>query len=253
MIARELAYGISHLPRSLEQRYRTHHQEAQDLLTAQGFLIGAKDLLPLGNPYFTDQENPAIQAYLASGFYNSCWTFETPKGKWVLKIAYEKSPMKTKFHPSSKEYSQAYSKSLDIQRGIFSDQLPHLIPEPQEVLYVPGTNRATTVVIQPFIDFVGPFHGIKKMNLSLNQREQLKGELRTFRELCERMWREHGLAPDLIRAGSHFVVAQKEDGPHLVMLDNDVFDRTHPTPMMNIINIVWGEMRIKEAIKQIKS
>lgn len=243
----EIPYGIYHLPRSFEQKRRANPQEAQDFLTA------TRDVLPQENPYFKNQENPIIKGYLASGFYKSCWTFETSTGIWVLKIAHDKSPIQTKSHPSSEEYGQTYLASLNTQRLIFSAHLPNLIPEPQTVLRVKGQERATTIIVQPFIYTIMPFNKIK--GLSLEDRQGLKDELETFLKLCGTMQKNHGISPEMLRAGGkngHFVVAQKEDRPHLVMLDNDVFDDISPTPLFNFLNNLVAEHKLKRAIKKLR-
>lgn len=243
----EVPYGVWNLHQSFKQKDQANPQEAQDFLTA------TKNLLPQENPYLTNQENPVLKEHIGSGFYNSCWKFETSKGVWVIKIGHNRAPMQIGSHQSSEEYRKNYKQSLDTQRSVFSHQLPNLIPEPQEALFVRGKDRATTVVIQPFIKAIMPFNKIE--GLSLEQRQYLKDELKTFLNLCRTMRKQHGISPDLIRAGGkkgHFVVAQEKDGPHLVMLDNDVFDKRSPIPLFNILNNLAVGIKVNLAIRKIK-
>lgn len=244
----EIPYGLGHLPRSFEQKHRVSLQEAQDFLTATKIFF-----LPKENPYFKDQEEPILREPIASGYYNSCWKFETSMGTWVMKIGHRKSPIQTKLHPSSEGYSKAYKRSLDIQREIFNRDLPNLIPEPQEVLYVTGQQRVTTVVIQPFIHSTMPFNKIK--GLSVEHQQNIKGELEIFLKLCRTMQEKHGILPDMIRAGGkegHLVIAQRDNVPHLVMLDNDVFNTMSPTPLFTWLNSLALEHKVPKAIKKLK-
>lgn len=243
----EVIYGVRHLDRSNKQKDRINPQEARDFLTA------TKNLLPQENSYFTNQENPVVIEHVGSGYFNSCWKFETSKGAWIIKIAHNQTPMKTEFQPSSEEYSRKYKESLDIQRSIFDNQLPNLIPKPQEVLHIKGKERVATVVIQPFIEAIMPFNQIK--GLSPEQQQDLKEELKTFLNLCKTMRKQHGIAPDLIRAGGrhgHFVVAQTRDGPHLVMLDNDVFDKRDYRPLFNLLNNLAVNLKVNLAIRKLE-
>jgi hypothetical protein len=243
----EVPYGAWYLHQSFNQKDQINPQEAQDFLTA------TENFLSQENPYFKDQEHPVVKEHVGSGFYNSCWKFETSKGVWVIKIGHNQAPMQTDVPLSSENYTRNYRQALDTQRSIFSEQLPNLIPEPQEVLYIKGKERATTVVVQPFIRAIMPFNKIK--GLDLEQQQNLKGELKIFLRLCKIMRERYGITPDLIRADSkegHFVVAQTKDGPHLVMLDNDVFDKRSPKPLFTLLNNLAVNLKVNQAIRKIK-
>lgn len=241
-LAAELIYGAVHLQRSIEQKRNANVDEAQD------FLLHLKINLSKQNPYFTEDENLIVDRKINSGFHSACYEFSSSTGRWVMKIGHKKSPMKTKFHPSMSEYAESYLRNLRIQRLIFGEKLPNLIPEPQEVLYVKGWERATTIVVQPFIDYVSPFD--KKINFSLEERHQLRGELDVFQDLVGKMRSNYGIMPDFMRARGkkgHLVVARRNDGLHLVMLDNGAYDeKEDSTPLLHSLNKIIAKKSIEK-------
>lgn len=247
-IASELTYGVVHLRQSFEQKRKANVEEAQD------FLSYLAENLPEKNPYFAEGEKPSIIRPIESGFHNACFKFESSKGKWVMKIGHKKSPMKTKFDPSMQGYAESYLRNLRIQRLIFGEKLPNLIPEPQEVLYVKGQERATTIVVQPFIDYVSPFD--KKINFSLKECRQLRGELDVFQDLVGKMRSNYGIMPDFMRARGkkgHLVVARRNDGLHLVMLDNGAYDeKGDSTPLLHFLNKIIAKKSIEKQKKKLE-
>lgn len=245
----ELAYGAIHLARSFEQKRKANVAEAQD------FLLCLTNNLPKQNPYFIGDENLAVDRKIDSGFHSACYEFSSSTGRWVIKIGHDKSPMRTKFHPSKPEYADNYLRNLEIQRLVFSDKLPNFIPEPQGVFYIKGQNRATTLIIQPFVDYISPFS--KKINLSQEERQQLMGEFKILEELLEEMRENCGVMPDFMRAGGkrgHLVIVRKADGVHLVMLDNGAYDeKEDSTPLLHSLNKKTAKRSIEKQRKRLET
>lgn len=247
-VSQELAYGLVHLPRSRDQKLKPNEKEAQDFLTR------LRDILPQQNLYFSPEDNGIVPHYVASGFSSACYEFKSSTGKWVIKVGHDKSPMRTQFHPSSEGHAKSYLRNLEIQRTVFAVDLPHFIPEPQGIFYVQGERRATTVIVQPFIDYLSPFD--KKMNLNQAEKQQLQGEWDMLQRLMVKMRKDYGIMPDFMNARGkegHLVVVQKSDGVHLVMLDNVMFDeKEDPIPALHLANKALAEVIITRQRRKLK-
>lgn len=234
-IIAELAYNIQHIRQSFELRTPNDKE-------AITFLAALTDTLSQPNPYFQPGENAQSLAPLASGFFFSTYRFATESGDWVAKIGLPESPMKGFPHPSSRDFTTWYTTNLNLQRQYFQKELPHLIPDPQIAEFVHAGDRSTTVVLQPFINNIHPLKYIS--SLPKEGKQQIGEELRMFDSIVRRLQDDHGLTPDMLRAKNHFVIAPKEDGPHLVLLDNGLFDDQLDAKAMNRVNRITYTARI---------
>jgi hypothetical protein len=94
------------------------------------------------------------------------------------------------------------------------------------------------------------------MDLTQEEKQQLKGELGTLQVLIKKMQKDYGIMPDFMRARGkkgHLVVVRKGDGVHLVMLDNGVYDeKGDPTPALHYLNEKFAGDSIKKQIKKLE-
>jgi hypothetical protein len=245
----EFGYGFWHLKRTMREKRAASVDEARE------FLGLAKENLVKNNqpsPYFSSDNEPKVTGQIGSGYYSSVFGFTSDTGDWAMKLSAPHSPMLANFHPSSPEFTEWYQYVLDIQRATYSEHLPFLIPEPQTVLHVQGSQNEKTVIIQPQIKRVLSKEEIR--SLSSEDKTQLNSEFEIFQAVSKEVAAGFGLVPDfelatIIRSSSHFVIS-RQDGtetgtPHLVMLDNGLFDAKAPNRLFYEFNRQKGKRVIK--------
>lgn len=234
----EIPSGIFRLKTSIDQRNNI------DLIEAERWLFAAQSIvLGVSNEVFLNEADaPILKRRLSAGFTSVSYVFETQAGDWVIKIGAEKSPIIGYFDPSDENYAHWYYNNLYILRAVFANQLPHIIPKPQEVMYANNGQRSTTLIIQPFIEHLLDFEEVAQ--LSNDEQRSLAGELDLFDSLCRLMQEKFDLSPDLLGSAGNLKIVQKEDGPHLILLDNGLVDGKAPSPIHRFLNRIYYKYRI---------
>lgn len=241
----ELKYGVLNLPKTVWEKVTFSRAEAQEfLLLAQDALVQSNQ----SNLYFSESKKPEVEAKLGSGYYS----FVYPFGDSVIKLSASHSPMLSHFQPSSQEYAEWYQSALDIQRVTYGEHLPFLIPEPQTVLHIKGSNSERTVILEPRITDILSKEEIK--NLSSEEQSDLFDEFELFQAIAKEVSEGFGLVPDyelftFIRNSSHFVISKQHGKPHLVMLDNGMFDEKGANKLFFELN-KRKEKKVIEGLKQ---
>lgn len=241
-VVKEIPYGVRHFRRSLKEKKQTSIQEAQE------FLLLAQTKLGENNSYFGENDSPTDINHVASGYYAVVYSFHSATRDWVIKLGATHSPMRSYFHPNSPEFAQWYQYGLDIQRTVFKDDLPFLIPEPQTIIHLTGKERETTVILQPLDRGILTKEQVKL--LPKEEKQRLVTEYETFHRKYNEMRKEFGMMPDFellpfIRDTSHFAISQREGSPHLVMHDQGLFDKYAPTPIFYQWNRMQGLMLVR--------
>lgn len=245
---RELAYGVVHYGESRRNKKRVSLAEAQE------FSELAKMKLGKGSPYFGENDNPMDIKHVASGYYASVYSFHSKTGNWVIKLGTPHSPMRSYFHPNSPEFADWFQYGLDIQKEIYSDSLPFLIPEPQTIVYLEGS-RNTTANLQPLDTSILTKEQIKL--LPGDDKKRLLVEFDTFHKINREMREKYRLMPDFevfsfIRNTSHFAISKRSGDAHLTLHDSGLIDGEAPMPIVYLLNILHGEMMINSQKRKLR-
>ena len=154
MPAREfIGRAVGEIP-TLISRYPNTLRQKREITTkhASGWLNAAHVALSqVENDIFVPEQTVRLyDGFVGVGFTNTCFRFKTGKGEWVLKIGAQKAHTSGYPDPSTREYADWYYHNLTIQRDLTRHELPHLIPEPQEVIFAESQGKTSTLVIQPY-------------------------------------------------------------------------------------------------------
>lgn len=158
--------------------------------------------------------------------------------KWVIKVGFRISPVVDFGDPSSEGYFEEYQQYLDNLRKAVEQKkvLQYLLPEPQAILRASldgeDTEMNTTLAIQPYMHVVRPAD--LKKTITREERRQLLGELKAFKELSAYLVKHHQVAPELIGEGNLEIVRIGERY-HLMLLDMGWVDLKKPIPITQTI------------------
>lgn len=179
---------------------------------------------------------------LARGYNAKVLSFKTIVDarvkRWVIKVGFRISPVVDFGDPSSEGYFEEYQQYLDNLRKAVAQKstLTYLLPEPQAILRATldgeETYMNTTLAIQPFVHVVRPSQ-LKKI-ITREERRQLLGELKAFKQLSEYLVKHHQVTPELIGEGNLEIV-QIGGRYHLMLLDMGWVDLKKPIPITQTI------------------
>ncbi len=228
----------------LKDKYIWTKKEVEE---ARGYLIYFRDTMKLENSelfhnIFGESGDFFDLDPFARGYNSKVLTFKTIVAgrvrKWVIKVGFRISPVVDFGDPSSEGYFEEYQQYLDNLRKAVAQKnvLKYLLPEPQAILRASldgeETEMNTTLAIQPFLHVVRPAD-LKRI-ITREERRQLLGELKAFKDLSAYLVKHHQVAPELIGEGNLEIVRIGERY-HLVLLDMGWVDLNKPIPITQTI------------------
>ncbi|HEX7042341.1 MAG TPA: hypothetical protein VF189_03760 [Patescibacteria group bacterium] len=227
----------------LKDKYIWTKQEVED---SKGYLIYFRDMMrqeneELFHTIFGESGDFFDLEPFARGYNSKVLSFKTIVSarvkKWVIKVGFRISPVVDFGDPSSEGYFEEYQEYLDNLRRAVERKpiLQELLPEPQAIIRASldgETGMNTTLAIQPFMHVIKP--SVLKKTITREQRRQLLGELRAFKELSAYLIEHHQVAPELIGEGNLEIV-EKGDRLHLMLLDMGWVDLKKPIPITQTI------------------
>lgn len=227
----EAVWHLSHLRQLFAQKNTTGPEETQTWLQL------------IHNPDSGEQE-VVLGEKLTTGLFFSVYRYRRGEEERVLKIGHRNTPAYGYPSPSTEEFFHWYKDNLKLQQRTFGAHLPHFIL-PQDIRFAHNDERATVLIDQPYVPHTTnkeTFHCLSK-----EEKKRILDEYNTVVAIRKYLSEKGGLIPDLfgdlLTGGSNLVIAQTEDGPHLVLLDNGLIDFDLKAPIVNLVFDVGGKVR----------